>query len=597
MNVDAKSIALKGVAASPGIIIGKAVVLAKEKVDIKPSALAPGEVNKEIADFKKAIDRVKNDLINLSQAVGKRLGEEYGRIFEAQAMIADDHVINGRVIEQIREKKLHAAYLYYDEINKVIEQLSQSSDPYLKERILDINSVGTRLLGVLQGAKRAVVKDIEGPTVVIARYLAPSDLLSFSVRKKIGIAMELGGVTSHTSLLAKSLNLPAVVGIGPKLDKVNTGDRVIIDGYSGRLMVNPESNVTSKFRRRLKFLNDLNETIAGIKNKPAITKDKRRVRVLNNIELPSETSKVIKSGAEGIGLFRTEYLFITEDSFPDFDRQYQSYRTILTKMKKSPVLIRTFDLGGDKFVADRLQTVDANPFLGWRAIRYCLDNPEVFKTQLKALLKASVFGNLGIMLPMISNLDELTKARELLEECKSELRSEGVKFKKDIPLGIMIEVPSAALLAEYLAREVDFFSIGTNDLIQYTLAVDRTNEKLTGLYQNYNPAVLNLIQQTIDAAHRHDVKVGVCGEMASDPLAAILFVGMGVDELSSGFLSTGMIKYTIRNIDFKRAKQIAETVINMRTSAEVEEYLKEKTMSYFPNLMPLVDFIEGINNG
>jgi len=588
---------LKGVAASPGIVIGKAVVLHKDRVDIKPVSLSDSRVEKEITDFRNAIARVKKDLMILSVSVGKRLGHEYGRIFEAQALIADDQVINDKVVERIRQEKIQAAYIYYQEINAVIKQLSKSDDHYLKERTLDINSVGSRLINVLQGAKRAVVSGIEGPTVVITKYLSPVDILGFSMRKRVGFAMELGGVTSHTSLLAKSLNLPAIVGIGQGLKKIDTGDKIIIDGYSGKLYINPEQKIVNEYRKRQKFLTDLNEALIRVKDKPAKTRDGHRVRVFNNIELPAETNRVLKSGAEGIGLFRTEYLFLTADSFPDFDTQYKAYKRILSRMNDRPVLIRTFDMGGDKFMVDREQAVDPNPFLGWRAIRFCLDHPEIFKIQLKALLKASPAGNLGIMLPMISNLEELRQTKKLIKECQDELKSEGVKFKNDIPLGIMIEVPSAVLIAEHLAQEVDFFSIGTNDLIQYTLAVDRTNELITHLYQSFHPAVLRMIKDTIKAGHKHHVKVGICGEMASDPYAAIILTGMGIDEISTGYLSTAMIKQVIMNIDYTKARELANAACRKKTAAEVEDYLKRKVNAYFPDLISSMDFIRGVNHG
>ena len=595
--VESNSISLKGVPASPGIVIGKAVVLDKDKLEIKATPIAENAIDKEIKDFKKATARISGDLQALSIAVAKRLGKDYARIFEAQAMIAADQIINQKVIDRIKREKIQAAYLYNQEISAVIEQLSQSDDPYLKERILDINSVCTRLLNVLQGVRQTAVKDVEGPTVVIAKYLSPGDLLGFSMRKRVGIAMEIGGVTSHTSLLAKSLDLPAIVGVGHILDNVHTGDRVIIDGYSGKLIIKPQQSEVKKFRKRVSFLKELAQTVARIKNKKAVTRDGHQVKIFNNIELPSESARVAKSGAEGIGLFRTEYLFLTDDAFPNSEKQFKAYKSILSKMSGKQVLIRTFDLGGDKFMADRLQTVDPNPFLGWRAIRFCLDNPELFKTQLKALLRASNFGNMGIMLPMISNLDELSATKKLIEECKQELTAERIKFKADIPLGIMIEVPSAVVLAEHLAREVDFFSIGTNDLVQYILAVDRTNEKLTHLYQSFNPAVLKMIKQTIDAGHKYNIKVGICGELSSDPLAAIVLVGMGIDELSTSYLATGVIKYVIRNIDLKIAKSIAAKVISMKTEADVIAHIKNQAGKHFPELCPLFDFMQGVNNG
>ncbi len=597
MAMTKESKSLKGVAASPGIVIGRAVVLQKDKLDIKPIPIAAGRAQKEIHDFKQAIERVKKDLLHLAESVGKRLGPEYARMFEAQAMIADDQIINAKVIELIESKHLQAAYLYYQQINIVVKQLSKSSDPYLKDRILDINSVGTRLISVLQGAKKSAVEDVGGPTVVIARYLSPGDLLGFSVRKKVGFAMEVGGVTSHTSLLAKSLGLPAVVGIVSGLEMVNSGDRVILDGYTGKLIINPEDEIVKNFRRRQQKLADLNSDLAMIKDEPAITRDGRRVMVFNNIELPAETNRVLKSGAEGIGLYRTEYLFLTDDVIPDFDKQYKAYKSILQKMNGAPVLIRTFDLGGDKFSVSSAQSVDPNPFLGWRAIRFCLDYPDIFKVQLKALLKSSIHGKLGIMLPMISNLDEVRQTKRLIEECKTELAAQDIKFKEDIPLGIMIEVPSAVLIAEHLAKEVDFFSIGTNDLIQYVLAVDRTNKLLTHLYQSFHPAVLKMIDQTIKAGHKHNIKVGLCGELSSNPYAIILLVGLGIDELSTSYISTSLIKRIIRDIGFKKAEELAKNACRMETAFEVEAYLAKEVRSSFPDVIPFVDFIKGENHG
>jgi len=592
-----ESKSLKGVAASPGIVIGRAVVLQKDKLDIKPMPIPANRTQKEIHDFKQAIQRVKRDLLNLSESVGKRLGPEYARIFEAQAMIADDQIINAKVIELIESKHLQAAYLFYQQIDNVVKQLSKSSDPYLKDRILDINSVCTRLISVLQGAKKSAVEDVGGPTVVIARYLSPGDLLGFSVRKKIGFAMELGGVTSHTSLLAKSLGLPAVVGIVSGLDTINAGDKVIIDGYTGKLIINPEDEIIKDFRRRQQKLADLNSALATIKDEPAITRDGHRIKVYNNIELPAETNRVLKSGAEGIGLYRTEYLFLTDDVIPDFDKQYKAYKSILQKMNGAPVMIRTFDLGGDKFSVNSSQSVDPNPFLGWRAIRFCLDHPDIFKIQLKALLKSSVHGNLGIMLPMISNLDEVRHTKQLIDECKAELTMENIKFQDNIPLGIMVEVPSAVMIAEHLAKEVDFFSIGTNDLIQYVLAVDRTNKLLAHLYQSFHPAVLKMIDQTIKAGHKHNVKVGLCGELSSNPYAIILLVGLGIDELSTSYVSTSLIKRIIRDIDYKKAGELAKNACRMETAFEVEAYLEKEVRLNFPDIIPFIDFIKGENHG
>jgi phosphotransferase system enzyme I (PtsI) len=363
------------------------------------------------------------------------------------------------------------------------------------------------------------------------------------------------------------------------------------------VILEPDTKTNQKFRGRINFLKKFNQDMVQIRNKRAITTDQYQVKVFNNIELPNESSKVIKSGAEGIGLFRTEYLFLTENGFPTLEQQYKLYKSVLSKMSGQPVFIRTFDLGSDKFVADKYQAVDPNPFLGWRAIRFCLDRPDIFKNQLKALLRASNYGDLRIMLPMISNLDEVRQTKDLLEECRIELAAEKVKFRLDIPLGIMIEVPSAVIMADHLAKEVDFFSIGTNDLIQYILAVDRTNEKITGQYQSFNPAVFKMIKQTIDSGHRHNIDVSLCGELASDPLAIIVLIGLGIDQLSASYHFSGLIKYIVRNIDRQRAAEIAKEILDMQTESQVMEYLHDKTHTYFPELIPIFDFMQGVNNG
>jgi len=588
-------IKIKGVPASPGLVRGKAVVLKKSKLEIEPIRLDSGTVEKEIRDFQIAVKRVKKELQATASAVAKRLGNDYARIFEAQVMIADDKVVNEQVISRVRQEKISVAYIYNKQVNQVVDTLSQSPDTYLRERITDIESVCHKLLTALKRAKKSVVQEMSGPAVIIAENLSPGDLLGFSVRKKIGFVTETGGKTSHTSLLAKSLDLPAVVGAGDAIEQIETGAEVILDGFKGLLIVNPDKATRSEYRDTRKFITVLKKDLIELKNQQAITKDGYAVDLQNNIELPAETSKVLKSGAEGIGLFRTEYLFLKTDTFPSSAKQFRVYQNILKKMKDFPVTIRTFDVGGDKFGEKRLQTLDPNPFLGWRAIRYCLDNPEIFADQIKALLKASAYGNLKIMLPFISNMDEVIEAKELIKKCQAELQSEGTAFKLDIPLGIMIEVPSAVMLADKLAEKVAFFSIGTNDLIQYVLAVDRTNKMISDRYQALNPAVLQMIKQTITSGQKGGIKVSVCGEMAADPYAVIIFIGLGINELSVNFQYTGIVKRIVRSITFSRAKKIAQKACNCGTASEVEKLLKREINNNFSELVPLIEFVKGGN--
>ncbi len=578
----------RAVPASPGIIIGSTRSLSRDLENVSADKIADPEIEKET--FRNAISQVKKRLEKTAAKVFQRLGPEYARIFEAQVMIAGDEVWNKNVEKRIEKEKICAEYIYHNESKKVIRQLGNSNDAYLRERIQDIEAVTGRLVGRMRGEKRVILKDFRGATVLVARYLTPGDILALSVRRNLGFATGIGGPTSHTALIAKSLSVPAVVGLGRIAEEISSGQKVIIDGYKGLFIVNPSGSTIKKYRRLKESESQLKRQLAQLKDKAAITKDGFKVDILANIELPNEVPKVISAGASGIGLYRTEYLFLTRTEFPTFDEQYRTYSSILRRMGKKPVVIRTFDLGGDKFPGATGKSYELNPFLGWRAIRVCLDRPDIFKIQLKALLKASRWGNLSIMIPMISNYEELVATKEIIEECKQELRSKRVKFSENIPLGVMLEVPSAVMIAEYLADEVDFFSIGTNDLIQYTMAVDRGNELLSKLYQTFHPSILSLIKSAVSAAHGRRLKVSVCGEMAADPMGAVLLAGLGVDELSVSFQSVGIIKKIIKSISYTGARQIAENALKMRSQPEIEDYVKSEFELQFPGLKPVFQF-------
>jgi phosphotransferase system enzyme I (PtsI) len=563
-------------------------MITREKID---------DPDEEVKTFRAAKDKVKKNLIKTADKILDRLGPEFARIFEAQAMIADDQVWNSNIEKRIRKEKVCAEYIYNDEANKVIKQLKNSDDGYLRERIQDIESVASKLISRMKGEKHTSVRGLKGATIVTARYIPPGDILGLSIRKNLGFATGMGGATSHVALMAKSLSVPAVLGLGEIAEELATGTRVILDGYKGKLITNPTPATRKRYREIKQSESQLKRQLGQLKSRPAITKDGKEIKILGNIELPTEAAKVISSGAAGIGLYRTEYLFLTNPEFPSFEIQYKTYSSILRKMGKRPVAIRTFDLGGDKFPGAARKKFELNPFLGWRAIRVCLDQPDTFKIQLKALLKASRYGNLSIMIPMISNYEELIQTQELLEECKAEMRLERVKFNENIPLGMMLEVPSAVLIADILARKVDFFSIGTNDLIQYTLAVDRGNEVLSKLYQSYHPSVLGLIKKSVQAARTGNIKVSVCGEMAADPLGAVLLVGLGVDELSVSFQYIGLLKKVIRSIESETVQTIAKKALRMKTENEVISFLEKETRERFPDLENILNFMKRNANG
>ena len=584
-----------GIPASPGIIIGVARSLSRNHYTVAAESIANPEL--EAQTFRSAMAQVKASLENISASVLQRHGKEFSRIFDAQSMIAADEVWNKNIERRIREEKLSAEFIYDDEAKKVIAKLEESQDSYLKERIQDIQAVTSRLVAQMRGEKQTTIVGLEDATVVVARFLLPSDILAMSFKRNLGFATGVGGPTSHAALMAKSLGIPAVIGLGDVVDNITSGDSVIIDGYKGEFIVKPAQSTIKRYRKAKSAELELKRQLAELKSKPAVTRDGVSINILANIEIPGEANKIISAGAAGVGLFRTEYLFLTRSDFPSFEEQYEAYSSVLRRLGQRQVVIRTFDMGGDKFPEMTGHLFEANPFLGWRAIRFCLDRPAVFKIQLKAMLKASRCGNLAILIPMISNFEELIATKAIIEECRRELQKENIEVADKIPLGVMLEVPSAVLIAEHLAREVDFFSIGTNDLIQYTVAVDRDHELLSKLYQSFHPAVLSLIKTAVKAAHRYRKRVSVCGEMAADPLAAILLVGLGVDELSASYQMTAFLKKIVRSITYSGARRIAGKALGMKTQAEIEAFLKSEVARAFPDAMPVIQLSRRNSDG
>ncbi|MBE3579947.1 MAG: phosphoenolpyruvate--protein phosphotransferase [Caldanaerobacter subterraneus] len=566
---------LKGVAASPGIAIGKAFLYTKEKVTINVEKIEESKVEEEIAKFRKALEVTQEEIKKIKEKVLEKFGKEKAEIFEAHLMLASDPELIEGVENMIKTELVTAD----NAVNKVIEQnasvMESLNDEYLKERAVDLRDVGNRIIENLLGVKSVNLSDLEEEVVVIARDLTPSDTATMKKEMVLGFATDVGGRTSHTAIMARSLEIPAVVGLGNVTSQVKAGDLVIVDGLEGIVIVNPDEKTVEDYKSKKESYEKRVEGLKQLKDLPAETPDGKKVMLAANIGTPKDVASALANGAEGVGLFRTEFLYMDRNSLPSEEEQFEAYKEVVEKMGGRPVTIRTLDIGGDKELPYLDMPKEMNPFLGYRAIRLCLDRPDIFKTQLRAILRASAYGNVQIMYPMISSVEEVRKANSILEEVKAELDREGVKYDKEIKVGIMVEIPSAAVTADILAKEVDFFSIGTNDLTQYTLAVDRMNEHVKEYYQPFHPAILRLVKMVIDAAHKEGKFAAMCGEMAGDPLAAVILLGLGLDEFSMSATSIPEIKNIIRNVEYEKAKEIAEKALNMSEAREIEKMMKD----------------------
>jgi len=480
------------------------------------------------------------------------------------------------VILRLKQECVSVAYIFSEVLKKYINVFSKIEDEYLKERVVDVNDVGKRILYNLLGRERRGFEDLKEKVVVVAHDLSPSDTAAMHKQKVCAFITDIGGKTSHTAIMAKSLEIPAVVGVEEATTKIKAGDILIVDGGTGTVIIGPDEETLQAYQREELKLRGITEGFLSLKDLPAVTLDGKSVEIVANIELPEEVPSVKLHGAGGIGLYRTEFFYMNRRDLPSEEEHYQAYRYVAEEMNPYPVVIRTLDLGGDKFLSQFEIPKDMQPFLGWRAIRFCLARPDIFKVQLRAILRASVHGKLKLMYPMISGIEELQQAKKILEEAKKELKDRGIPFNNDIEVGAMIEVPSAAITADLLATEVDFFSIGTNDLIQYSLAVDRTNEKVAYLYEPAHPAVLRLIKNIIEAAHDAGIRVGMCGEMAGEPAFVLVLLGLGLDEFSIPPQVVPEVKYIIRSIKLSEAQAIAKEVLNLSTGKEVEEFSRVK---------------------
>lgn len=562
---------LKGVAAASGISIGTAFLYEKQIELIEDEIVE--DVEEAIAKLDKSLTKSKKELKKIFDLAVDKMGEKRAAIFEAQIMILDDPILIENIKQRIRTEKKSPIFIVDAEISKYQELLAKSSELYLQERSHDIEDIKNRIIRNIRQKKWK--SRIENDVIVVTNSITPADTVLFSRVDVKGYVTNVGGLTSHAAIVARSLKIPAVLGIHDSTSKIKNGDTLIIDGLHGEVIINPNPEQLETYKKKCERLKEFDSELSKLVDKPAVTKDGKKIILRANLDIVEELDYIFKNGAEGTGLVRTEQLFHLEDEFPDEEKQFKTYINLAEKLYPHIVIIRTFDIGGDKVFPVDIK--EPNPFLGWRGIRFLLDNEKLFKTQLRALLRASVHKNVKIMMPMITAIQEIRRAKKIIEICKSELRQEGKEFDADVNIGIMVEVPSAAVMAEEFAAEVDFISIGTNDLIQYLLAVDRGNEIVSSLYQEFHPAVVRTLYKIIHSSKQGEAKVSICGEMAADVLATPLLVGMGLDSMSVSAAMIPHIKKIIRATNFEDAKVLAEDCLKYHTEKEV----RNRLLSYF----------------
>ncbi len=569
-----KSAKLKGVAASPGITIGKVFKLSGDDIKVEERSLNRDQVLQEVKKFERAIELTRKELIQIQNHAKIQIGKEAEQIFFAHQMLLDDQFIIDETLDQIKKQKKNADFVYHEVVAKYQASLETVDNEYFSGRVADIRDVKRRLIRNIQGGKCVALNSLTQKAVIVAHDLSPSDTVLLDKQKVMGFATDKGGKTSHAAILARSLGIPSVVGLQEITSVANNDDTIIVDGTNGDVYINPSSSVLDKyFSRRDKYA-ELTRELSKIRELPCRTLDGKDVELSANLDFPTEIDSVINYGARGVGLFRTEYIYLTSDELPTEEQEYQEYINIANKLFPQPLIIRTLDIGGDKNPKYLPLPDEDNPALGYRAIRMCLDNIKLFKSQLSAILRASAMGNVKILLPMISCLEEIQRTKAIIDQVKGELQNKKLKFDNNIEIGVMIEIPSAAVMADVIAEEVDFLSIGTNDLIQYVVAADRTNVHVAHLFKRLPPAVLRIIKNVVEAGHKKGVWVGMCGEMAADPLATLILLGLGIDELSVNPAALPEIKKIVRSVTYPEAQKIAEKALQLKTSEQVEIYMR-----------------------
>ncbi|MFC1461071.1 phosphoenolpyruvate--protein phosphotransferase [Verrucomicrobiota bacterium] len=581
-----KEIVFQGIGVSSGSAVGRAYVKAPHEDHVVERAISADEVPSEIARFESALIKTRHQI----RDVQKDCDPAVATIFDAHLLILDDRPFIENVLLGIEKQQKNVESVLNVVSKDFMKALAEVKDEYLRERVADVQDVTRRVLHNLFGKEVSLADIAESDTIVVANDVSPSEVASINKDRVLGIALDLGSPTSHTAILAGKLGIPAVVGLHNISSSVRPGDDILIDGSKGLVVVHPTRARQRRADRAAKTRQRIVTELAHLKDLPAETRDGYRVVLSANIEVPKDSDSVLAFGAEGVGLFRTEYFYMSRQELPSEEEQFEAYHKTAEQLAPAPLIIRTLDLGGDKFLSNMDEVWnEPNPFMGWRAIRFCLAQPDMFRTHLRAILRASVSGNVHIMYPMISTIDEIVRANVILDQAKKELSEEGIAFDPDIEVGAMIEVPSAAVAADLIAPYVKFFSLGTNDLIQYTLGVDRGNERVAYLYEPAHPAILRLMKNTIEVAHRHGIWAGICGSMGGDPLMTPLLLGLGIDELSVTPSLVPVVKDAIRRVTYSEAREIAESALSSESAMDVQDLSRELTKKIAPEILELVE--------
>ncbi|MCX7818470.1 MAG: phosphoenolpyruvate--protein phosphotransferase [Kiritimatiellae bacterium] len=585
MAESAGEVELHGVGVSPGVVIGPAFLLTPADVHVVERAISADEVPREIVRLEEALITTRGQLRDIQRRVERALDRHSASIFDAHLLVVDDRAFIEEVIRGVQSRHVNVEAVLHEVAQRYADTLSQMDDEYLRERAADVRDVARRILMNLAGHPLSDLSGLTEPCVIVAPDLSPSDTATMSRERVLALITDLGSPTSHTAIMARAFEIPAVVGLRNASQRISNGDALLVDGQVGRVIVRPSAATRERYSRIARARETVRDRLETLRDLPARTRDGYEVVLSANIELPRDVDAALRHGARGIGLFRSEFLYLSRPTLPDEFEQARAYEEVARRVAPAPVIIRTLDIGGDKFASSIQMPNEVNPYLGWRAIRFCLAQPELFRTQLRGILRASAAGNVKIMYPMISNVEEVIQANALLEQAKQELAADGVEFDRDIEVGIMIEVPSAALVAAQLAARVRFFSIGTNDLIQYTLAVDRVNAQVTYLYEPTHPAILRLLQQTIEAARATGIWTGVCGEMGGQATLAPLLVGLGVDELSMSPAVIPLVKAVIRSVSYSECESLAARALELERGSDVLALCRTLTEQRCPEIV------------